>query len=440
LPEFELPHSTGDRSAAAADERPSRPWPQAVVVGLEINGLALTRALNRRGVSCIAVTQPGWSPTFTSRSIAQLYCCAEWQKDSLIETLLHLGRRLDEPAVLLLTKDESVLWVADAAQELAEYYRFALPDRATVQLLMNKAQFYARALKDGWPVPRGYMVESEAELLKVLPDVPLPAILKPQLRNSDYRRADIPKAFRVATREDLLAAYRRVAVYEREAIVSEWIEGRDTTLYSCRGFWDRDGKPVVQHAARKLMQWPVETGNMAALEIPRPEDWVEPLAIANRVFGSVKMFGVGAMEYKRHRDGRFLILEPCVARTVYSHEIGPLNGYDIPWAAYQYLAFDQRLSPQPPPAGGTIRLIDVPRARQAEHEYLRRGLFTPEEIHDVFARPYLDMTYRREDPLPSLLFQCNAALRKMAAIPVMNWVRNLVRGRRAPVRKAAAEI
>ena len=396
----------------------------------------MTRALTKRGVSCLAVTQPDWSPTFTSRSIDRLYRCAEWQRDSLIETLVQVGRQLNERAVLLLTKDESVLWVADAAHELSDYYRFALPERDTILLLMNKAQFYARALKEGWPVPRGYLIENEAELVKVLPDMPFPVILKPQLRNSEYRRADIPKAFRVATAEELLAAYRRAARYEREAIVSEWIEGRDNTLYSCRGFWDRDGEPVVQHAARKLMQWPVETGNMAALEIPQPEDWVEPLAIANRIFRSVKMCGIGAMEYKRHRDGRFLILEPCVARTVYSHEIGPLNGYDVPWAAYRYLAFEQR-SPQPPPARGAIRLIDVPRARQAEREYLLRRLFTAAEIREVFAQPYLDMTSRRDDPLPSLLFAFNAALRKVAAFPALKWVRNAIFGRRTPVRGAA---
>jgi len=425
------------------DELDQASWPEAVVVGFEINGLGLTRALKKRGVSCLAVAEPGWSPTFTSRSVRKVYRCAEWRRDSVVETLLALGRRLDQRGVLLLTKDESVLWVSSAAEELAQFYRFALPAPATVQLLMNKAQFYARALKEGWPVPRGYLLEDEAELLKVLPDVPFPAILKPQLRNSEYRRNSIPKAFKVATPTELLTAYRRVAQYEPEVILSEWIEGADNTLYSCRGFWDQDGEPVVQHAARKLMQWPVETGNMAALEIPQPEDWVEPLTIANQVFRSVGMFGLAAMEYKRHRDGRFLILEPCVARTVYSHEIGPLNGYDVPWAAYRYLAFQDAhgsgraagpvrgfREAQPPPAGGTARLIDVPRALQAEQEYLRRGLFTEREVRDVFARPYFDMTYRPDDPLPSLLIRATKILRRMARAIVPRWAVDAIRGRK----------
>ena len=424
------------------DELNQDSWPEAIVVGFEINGLGLARALKKRGVSCLAVAEPEWSPAATSRSVKKVYRCREWRRDSVIETLLEIGQRLDQRGVLLLTKDESVLWVSNAAEELARFYRFALPAPETVQLLMNKAQFYARALKAGWPVPRGYLLEDEDALLKVLPDVPFPAILKPQLRNSEYRRSPLPKAFKVATPTELLTAYRMVAQYEPEVILSEWIEGADNTLYSCRGFWDRDGEPVVQHAARKLMQWPVETGNMAALEIPQPEDWVEPLAIANRVFRSVTMFGLAAMEYKRHRDGRFLILEPCVARTVYSHEIGPLNGYDVPWAAYRYLAFEDApgagqtaarprgfREAQPPPAGGTTRLIDVPRARLAEQEYLRRGLFTEREMRDVFARPYFDMTHRPDDPLPSLLIRTMKILRQVARAIVPRWAIDAIRGR-----------
>ena len=189
---------------------------------------------------------------------------------------------------------------------------------------------------------------------------------------------------------------------------------------------------------------------MAALEIPGPEEWVEPLAIANRIFREVKMFGIGAVEYKRHRDGRFLILEPCVGRTVYSHEIGPLNGYDIPWAAYRHLAFRNGRNPdpsdgqpsgrhaaQPPPARGTHLLIDVPRARAAEREYLRRGIFTKAEIRKVFAQAHLDMTYRLDDPMPHLLTRISTELRK-AGRGVPRWARNALRLRKTRLRGAVA--
>jgi predicted ATP-grasp superfamily ATP-dependent carboligase len=423
-------------------------WPQAVVVGFELNGLGLARALKKRGVSCLAVAQPGWTPAFASQSVKRVYQCAEWQRECLVDTLLIIGRRLDKPGVLLLTKDESVLWISSAAAELAQYYRFALPAPDTVQLLMNKGRFYLRALEEGWPVPRGFLFEHEDQLMKVLPQLDFPAILKPQLRNSVYRRQPIPKAFKVTTPTELLTAYRRVAQYEPEVIVSEWIEGRENTLYSCRGFWDREAEPVVQYVMRKIMQWPVETGIGTAVEIPPPQDWTEPVEIANRVFRSVKMFGMADIEYKRHRDGRFLILEACGSRSGYTHELGPLNGYDVPWAAYRYLAFqDDHESPgphapargvretQPPPAAGTTRLIDVPRARLAENEYLNRGMFTETEIRDVFARPYFDMTYRADDPLPALLIRTGELLRRMARAILPRWVINAIRDHKSGSRK-----
>ncbi|MEZ4655764.1 MAG: hypothetical protein R3E12_19805, partial [Candidatus Eisenbacteria bacterium] len=396
----------------------------------------------RRGVSCWAVAADPSTPLKASRSIQRVVLAPEWSRDAVLDTLQRLGREIGAPSVLLLSKDESVLWVSSAERELTPWFRIALPPPAVVDLLMNKAQFYARALERGWPVPRGFLCESETEIESVLNQVPFPVILKPQLRNSTYRKQRIAKGFRIENPTELREAYRTVARWEPEVIISEWIEGRDDQLYSCRGVWDRDGGPVVHHAARKLMQWPVQVGNMAALEIPAPEDWKEPLRIANEVFREVRMCGIGAMEFKRAPDGRFLILEPCVGRTVYSHEIGPLNGYDIPWAAYRFLATEpsdgassssdgqepppSRLSspervPQPPPARGSLRLIDGPRARKAAVEYVRRGIFTQEEVRQVLSSPHLDMTYRREDPWPSVRLSLRRWVRR---------IRNMVNRRR----------
>lgn len=383
-----------------------RNGPIAVVLGFEFNGIGMTRALARRGVRCWAVTGPGWMPFHASRSVKRVVRADAWTRQSVIETLLAVGRELERPGVLLITKDEAVIWASSAAAELGKFFHLALPEPDVVQLLMNKALFRARAEAEGWPVPRGFIWSDEDELRRLLPEISFPAILKPQLRNSEYRKQKVAKVYRVANAEELLAAYRKIAQWEKEAILSEWIEGRDDTLYSCRGFWDRDGRPVVQHVARKLMQWPIEAGNGSAVEVPDPAVWAEPVAIANRIFASVKMFGIGAMEFKRHRDGRFLILEPCVGRTVLTHEVGPINGFDVPWAAYRYLATEGAVrEPQPEPKAGRLCLIDVPRARRSVLEYRRSSHFSDTEIAAVFARPHFDMTYRREDPMPQVLMR-----------------------------------
>ena len=135
----------------------SKDAPVAVVLGLELNGLGLTRALARHGVRCWAITGEDWTPLHATRSVRRVIRARAWTRDAVVEALISAGKKLEQRGVLLLTKDESVLWVSSLREELGKYYRFALPEPEVVDLLMNKARVLARAQAEGWPVPRGFL-------------------------------------------------------------------------------------------------------------------------------------------------------------------------------------------------------------------------------------------------------------------------------------------
>jgi predicted nucleic acid-binding protein len=43
-------------------------------------------------------------------------------------------------------------------------------------------------------------------------------------------------------------------------IAQEWIEGGEDSLYSCNCYYDAAGTPLVTFVARKIRQWPPQTG------------------------------------------------------------------------------------------------------------------------------------------------------------------------------------
>jgi hypothetical protein len=132
------------------------------------------------------------------------------------------------------------------------------------------------------------------------------------------------------------------------------------------------------------------------------EWWDDAKRLTQQVFSRTGMFGIGAMEYKRRPDGRLTILEPCVARTVYSHEVAPLNGFDIPWVAYCDQAFGIRV-PEPTEIPRRVKLVDGPRARQSLSVYRARGTYRPGELDALVRGNQVDMTWRWNDPLPQLM-------------------------------------
>nr|MCU0254664.1 hypothetical protein [Acidobacteriota bacterium] len=328
-----------------------------------------------------------------------------------LEVLHALGRDLeaggsDDKAPLLLTKDEPVLWVSQNRAELAGRFLLNLPDDATVRLLMNKRQFLARALAEGWPMPRTFLAASREELERLAPEIPFPCILKPELKNERFRRQPIPKTFRLEDREQLFAAYDRVAPFEAQVIVSEFVPGPDTRLLSCRTYWSTRGEPLANFAVQKLLQWPVEIGIMA-LAGPCPPELREGIvSLCERIFRSVGFRGLGALEVKLQPDGRPAITEPCVGRTVYSGEIAALNGIDLPAIAYHDMVFGRNVAPpearRGAPLGPPVKLDDGSRSRRSGKVYRDRGLLHAQQVRALRSGPHRDMLWRVDDPGPGL--------------------------------------
>jgi D-aspartate ligase len=376
----------------------------AVIVGFETNGLGVARALAKERIPAIAVTGSRWNPSWHTRYARKVVRCREWSRDSVIEALLALGRELREPAPLLITKDEPVLWISERRADLSRYFRIALPDDDTVQLLMSKVQFETYAKLRQWPIPASWSVSTRQQLEACLDSIIFPCILKAAVKNTAFRKKSPSKAFKLSDREELLKTYDMVREWEPDAIIQEWIPGGDDRVTYGLGCWSTAGTPLAMFAGRKLRQWPPECGG-TAIATPAPEEWVERIIqLTTAIMGDVGYRGLGSVEFKMRPDGSPVIMEPTVGRTNYQNEIAVLNGVNIPAAAYFDLLgraeeserwMNVRQNSRP------VKLIDSEGDTRAAAEYIKAGKLTAEEWRRSRSGPRRFMIFRLDDPMPS---------------------------------------
>jgi predicted ATP-grasp superfamily ATP-dependent carboligase len=115
-------------------------------------------------------------------------------------------------------------------------------------------------------------------------------------------------------------------------IAQEWIAGAESELYSCNCYYGRDGRLLAAFVARKLRQWPPETGTSSLGEEVRND---EVLRATLQLFDAVGYRGLGYVEMKRDpRTGRQLVIEPNVGRPTGRSAIAEAGGVELLYTMY----------------------------------------------------------------------------------------------------------
>jgi|GEM_PF-741944 len=345
--------------------------PTAVIVGMEKNGLGVARALSVHNIPAIGLAAPDWDPSCETNACDVIYG-SSWTRKGLINDLKLIGQKLTCKAPLIITKDEPVLWISESRQEIADLYEINLPEHPVVELLMNKSKFYEMGVKEGWPFPITWQINNKEELICRLKEIVYPCILKPQVKNSEFRKHAPRKAFIVRDEHELITMYDLVAQWEPEVVIQEWIGGGDDRVAFCLTYCNRQGEPIACFPGRKLRQYPIRCGNTAIAE-PAPKEWEESIiSLTGIIFRTVGFKGLGSIEYKMRPDTDTpVIMEPTVGRTNFQSEIAVLNGVNIPSIAYHDLikqTYHLVVAPSAP-----VKLINGVKEIRSAFMYWRTG-------------------------------------------------------------------
>jgi D-aspartate ligase len=393
--------------------------PPAIVVGLDcITGLQSTRIFTARGVPVVGVvSDPHHFCARTRLPVAIVR--APLRGEPLIDALVELGERLDQPGVLIPCTDAAVLAISAGRDRLTESFRFVLPDHDDVERLMDKVGFAEHAIAAGLAIPPTAVLRSRADAERAAASLAFPAVLKPGLKGPAWLAATRAKAIRVETPGELFARFDEMRDWADVLIAQSWVPGPEQSLYSVNTYYDRSSTQRVSFVARKLRQWPLDTGTSCLGEEVRSP---EADAIAKDLFGSVRYRGLGYVEAKAdERTGRLMIIEPNIGRPTGRSAIAEMGGVELLMSAY-HDALGEALPDALEQRFRGVKWIYWRHDLQAALVRARRGELSAGEWLRSVRGPKIEAVFARRDPLPFVADVVNtsgavigAARRRLAA-------------------------
>jgi predicted ATP-grasp superfamily ATP-dependent carboligase len=323
---------------------------------------------------------------------------ADTGSEALIDSLVTLGPSLDQKAVLFPCEDKSVLQVSRHRQTLETWYHLALASEEVVEMLMNKVAFYTYAQENGFPIPPTRLLASRADAERASAELAFPCILKPPVSATpEWEAQSKLKAYRVSTGEQLLTLYDQLKGLADILIAQEWIQGPDSNLYSCNCYFDGNSEPQVTFVARKLRQWPPETGESCLGQECRDDTVLEETV---RLFRSVGYRGLGYVEMKRHaRSGEYLIIEPNIGRPTGRSAIAEAGGVELLYTMYCDLV-GWPLPDNRQQEYGSVKWIYLRRDLQSSLYHWRRGELTVADWLESLRGPKAYAIFSWRDPGP----------------------------------------
>jgi D-aspartate ligase len=374
--------------------------PNAVVVGLDsITGLQTARILASRGIDVKALA--GDRRNFCCRTrVCERIIDADLEGDGLIQSLVSLGRTLEERAVLFPCTDTSVLLISRCRQELEPWYHVVLPEPETVEMLVHKVSFYTYAQRTGLAIPPTAVLANMGDAERAAETLKFPVILKPSLKASPKWRSHLNvKAAKLSTPRELLSIYDRVGGETEAIIAQQWIESGDASLFSCNCYFGRDSKPLVTFVARKLRQWPPRVGTSSLGEECRNDIVLEETV---RLFEGVGFRGLGYLEMKRDAStGEHFIIEPNIGRPTGRSAIAEAGGVELLYTKY----CDAVGLPLPADLEQHYtgaKWVDLVRDSRSALYYWRRGELTLREWRRSWSGSKAHAVLSWSDPAPFL--------------------------------------
>lgn len=290
--------------------------------------------------------------------------------DGLYNCLMKLGKELPRPGVLIPSGDAELLCISQRRADLSEYFKFRVPDAATVDLLANKTRFYEFARETGISLPRTCTNPTAVNIEEIAEDFVYPCLIKPSLPDANWSsHFGTTKAVPANSPSELVAVYKQVSAVHADVLIQEIVPGPDHNLYFSHIYLSDSFETLAMWTGRKLRQRPIHFGTSTLTET------VESAVVAEaslKILNALQCPGYSSIEFKfDERDRQHKIMEVTHGRTWYPHYLGFGAGVNIPEIWYKDLIGEPTRSAQAARIG--VRWIDEYRDPFACYEYWKAG-------------------------------------------------------------------
>jgi D-aspartate ligase len=311
--------------------------PPAVVMNMYYTGLGISRSLGEHGMPVIGLTsQRGVYGTFTRYARTVLCPDSRHQPEQLLAFLLHMGEQRQSKSVIFPTRDDDVLFLDRFRRELDPYFILTVPQSDVLKACLDKWQTYLAARQAGVPTPQCWLIDREEELVRVLPEVSYPCVLKPVFAQ-DWRKGNNweivggRKAIGISSQEELLLEYRAIARAEQRALLQEMVPGGDDHLAIAAVYLDRESNLVAAFNTQKLLQVPAGFGTGCIVQAAQRPELLAPTV---RLLQHLRFTGIAEVEFKWNAAKSEYQLIEINPRPWDQHRLGKSCGTDLVYLAY----------------------------------------------------------------------------------------------------------
>jgi D-aspartate ligase len=274
----------------------------AIVIDGSQNALSVARSLAGLGARVYCLSEPN-EPVRYSKGVTRI---AEGGANAASWERFLLGPESEwlRGSLLLACSDQAIEFLAKSSAELSKKFVLEEGDPETRLLLLDKFRTYRHAREAGIPTVKFQYVKSFSDMKEACGAFEFPVVLKP-IHSPDADRL----GGKIVIANDEYEFLRLAPLLEKgvQAVAMEFIPGGDDQLCSYYAYLDEKGDALAEFTKRVVRRSPIHTGSVSY----HVTDWnAEAAALGRRLFASLKLRGVGNVEFKRDpRDGRLKIIE-----------------------------------------------------------------------------------------------------------------------------------
>lgn len=304
----------------------------AIVLGLDINGLGILRSLGSKKLKLLGIYEKDYEIGKFSRYCETIQINSkEYQGDIKLLNLLLNKSRCDKKPVLFATSDFYVSFINTHREILAKRFLFNLPEKEVLDEILNKNGQAFFAKKFGLSIPKAYHPNSLIEGSLAHNESPeFPLIIKPV----DNVRNKMPNEYKnvvVGSKEDLEYFYNQHNESREQTIVQEIIKGGENAIRWCTLYIDKNFTPTAIFMARPVRKYKPDFGVTCFSESFYDR---KLLAIILKFLKDISYKGLADIEFMYDKDTDQYIFIELNPRTSWVNSQSRGCGVDLSWAQY----------------------------------------------------------------------------------------------------------
>ncbi|WDE05009.1 hypothetical protein SG34_027525 [Thalassomonas viridans] len=314
-----------------------------IVLGLGVNGLAVTRSLGCRRLTVAGIYHDQDDLGRHSRYLSRVERLPEqYDARQLLTACLAVTATRDaqkNKPVIICTTDQFAETVAEHGALFEPYFLLTTPGKELYWRFLAKQATADICSEHHFPIPDTRYTKTPGQLISLTKSMAYPVIIKPDLT---FDRAFPGKNVVVRSHQELSDFIARYPELETRVVVQNIVPSGDGNIYVVTCFCDNNAKVRTIYSGKKIRQYLPDYG-VTCFGVSEHRQALKQTVIEFLEAIGYRGFATLEFAYDAEKDS-FIFIELNI-RTFYHNQLFKDAGLDINYLAYQLTAETDELAP-----------------------------------------------------------------------------------------------